>query len=78
MAEQISSRGVRVKKGQSVMEAMQSVIPHWEHEKIMDDTYVIGYRYARACRCSVCGYESSFEKPECPHCRTKMKHLTGI
>ncbi|MBR4446102.1 MAG: hypothetical protein IKS37_09460 [Solobacterium sp.] len=78
MAEHISRKGVKVRKGQSVMEALEAVVPHWEHEKIEDPSYVLGYRYARNCRCSVCGYESSFEKPECPRCRKKMKSLSGL
>ncbi|MBR3357552.1 MAG: hypothetical protein IKG46_06945 [Solobacterium sp.] len=78
MAEHISRKGIRVKKNQSVIEAMQSMIPHWDHEKIEDPSYVLGFRYARTCRCSVCGYVSSFEKPVCPHCQTKMKNLAGL
>ncbi|MBR2812428.1 MAG: hypothetical protein IKD69_13710 [Solobacterium sp.] len=75
---QIKEKGIRVGKGESVMEAMQKAIPHWIHERVADPHFVGGYKYKRNCRCSVCGYESSFEKPVCPHCQRKMQQLRGI
>ena len=46
--------------------------PHWIHEKITDDSYLEGFRYARECRCSECGFLVSWEKPVCPRCGVKM------
>lgn len=76
--EQVSKKGIRVSKGESVMEAFQNAVPHWIHEKIEDKTYVTGYRYGRRCRCSSCGHEASFEKEICPGCGRKMQHMKGI
>ena len=78
MSEKVTGKGIRVGKDQSVMDAMEKAIPHWIHEKVEDPSYVGGFRYARNCTCSVCGYEASFEKEKCPHCGTVMQHIKGI
>ena len=76
--DQVSKKGIRVGKGQSVLAAFQNAVPHWIHEKIEDPSYVGGFRYARNCSSSNCGYEASFEKEICPRCRKKMQHMKGI
>ncbi len=75
MAVQLSAKGIRVSKGESTIDKMKSLVPHWIHEKIEDPSYVGGFRYARNCTCSECGYESSFEKKTCPHCGVKMHQI---
>ena len=45
--DQVSKKGIRVGKGQSVLAAFQNAVPHWIHEKIEDPSYVGGFRYAR-------------------------------
>lgn len=42
--------------------------PYWIHEIIDDEESVTGFYYLPQCRCSNCGYLSSYEKPKCPHC----------
>ena len=76
--DQVSKKGIRVKKGQSVMEAFQNAVPHWIHDRTEDSSYVTGYRYERSCTCSSCGYKASLEKEYCPGCGKKMQHMKGI
>ena len=71
--EVLRKGGIKIGKNESVLEAIRYGLPHWIHETVDDDTYVIGKRYLRECTCSECGYKVSFERPVCPHCGVKMR-----
>ena len=78
MTDEIKSKGIRVKKGESSLEALREFIPHWIHDTREDSSSVTGIIYLRTCRCSQCGFQVSFEKPRCPHCGVEMQKFKGI
>jgi rubrerythrin len=78
MEKPVRTKGIRIQKGESALDAMRDVIPHWIHDIREDPSSVKGFVYLRTCTCSVCGYKASFEKPFCPHCKAVMNKLRGI
>ncbi|MBP3868274.1 MAG: hypothetical protein J6D38_04090 [Solobacterium sp.] len=42
----------------------------WIHDKIPDKSYVQGFKYSAACRCSICGFRAAHEMYVCPGCKT--------
>jgi hypothetical protein len=45
---------------------------YWKHTKIKSDKFVVGYYYARECRCSICGSISMYENQKCSFCGAIM------
>ncbi|MBR2676589.1 MAG: hypothetical protein IKE28_06735 [Solobacterium sp.] len=45
---------------------------YWKHTKIKSDQYVVGYYYARECKCSNCGSISMYENQKCSFCGAVM------
>ena len=42
--EVLRKGGIKIGKNESVLEAIRNGLPHWIHETVDDDTYVIGKR----------------------------------
>lgn len=78
MGKPVRTKGIRIQKGESVLDAMREVIPHWIHDTREDPSSVTGLIYLRTCTCSECGFRVSFEKPFCPHCKARMQNFKGI
>ena len=78
MGKPVRNKGIRIQKGESALEAMRDIIPHWIHDTREDPSSVTGLIYLRTCRCSECGFHVSFEKPFCPHCGAVMNKIRGI
>jgi len=68
----LKSKGIRIKKNQSTLDAIREGIPHWIHHTREDASSLTGVIYLPQCDCSECGFTVSFEKPVCPHCGAKM------
>jgi hypothetical protein len=71
--ETLKNKGIRIKKNQSVLEAIRDGIPHWIHDTREDPSSVSGVFYLPGCTCSECGFRSGHERPFCPHCKAVMK-----
>ena len=67
--------GLKIKKNQSFLTELKKSLPHWEHDKVEDETYMGGYKYLPSCTCSECGYHSNQEKDVCPNCGANMHTL---
>ncbi len=72
MSIQLKKKGIKVKKGQSALEALREGVPHWIHHTVKNEHYVGGVVYLPQCDCSECGYTSNQEKDTCPHCGARM------
>lgn len=44
----------------------------WIHKRVQNAESVTGYFILPECKCSLCGYSSTFEKERCPHCKAIM------
>lgn len=78
MAIEKSNKGVRLGKGESALEKMKAVVPHWIHDTKEDPSSLTGILYLPGCTCSNCGYHANMEKDHCPHCGAKMNKMKGI
>ena len=78
MDKPVRTKGIRIQKGESTLDKLRGIIPHWIHETREDPSSVTGVIYLRTCRCSECGFQVSFEKPFCPHCQAEMRKFKGI
>ncbi len=70
--------GIKVKKGDSILAAMQEHIPHWIHDTKKDAHSVRGFLYLPGCTCSKCGGHVNMEKEICPYCKSRMSSMHGV
>jgi len=75
VSNKFGKHGIRVKKGQSALEAFRASVPHWIHKEIDNPKYIGGKMYLPQCTCSECGFESNQEKDTCPHCNARMVRI---